>query len=412
MTAAARPVARRVAFVVGLASGGTARHVIALAAGCRAAGLDVAVLGPEPTLALFAAPGGGTTRGGGTTPGGTTPAGGAALALLPVRIASRPRPASDAVAIARLRSVFHARRPEVVHAHGVRAGAFAAAAIASLAIPGRRQRVRPALAVSVHNAAPPAWPARISYGLLERICARRADIVLCASADLLARMRALGAERAEQFDVPAAPAPPPSAAAVAQASADVGADGRPVVLAVARLAPQKGLDVLIDAAARWRDRDPRPLTVIAGDGPLAAELAAQARRAGADVRLLGARQDVPALLAIADVVVVPSRWEARALILQEAMRSGRPIVATEVGGTADLTGNDGAVLVPPGDPAALAAAVTTVLDDAPLAARLRSAASARSATLGSEQDAVRAALAIYARLAAGRVTAHAIPCGG
>ena len=185
-----------------------------------------------------------------------------------------------------------------------------------------------------------------------------------------------------------------------------------MVLAVARLAPQKGLDVLIDAAARWRDRDPRPLTVIAGDGPLAAELGAQARRAGADVRLLGARQDVPALLAIADVVVVPSRWEARALILQEAMRSGRPIVATEVGGTADLTGNDGAVLVPPGDPAALAAAVTTVLDDAPLAARLRSAASARSATLGSEQDAVRAALAIYARLAAGRVTAHAIPCGG
>jgi glycosyltransferase involved in cell wall biosynthesis len=411
VSAAARSGARRVAFVVGVASGGTARHVSALAAGCRAAGLDVAVLGPEATLELFAARGVSTTPGS-TAPGGTAPEGGTPLALLPVRIASRPRPASDLVTIARLRSVFHHWRPDVVHAHGVRAGAFAAAAIASLAIPGLPRRARPALAVSVHNAPPSAQPARLIYGLLERICARRADVVLCASADLLARMRGLGAERAEQFDVPAAPLPPPSAAALAQATADVSAAGRPVVLAVARLAPQKGLDVLIEAAARWRDRDPRPLTVIAGDGPLADELGAQASRAGADVRLLGARQDVSALLAIADVVVVPSRWEARALILQEAMRSGRPIVATEVGGTADLTGADGAVLVPPGDPAALAVAVTTVLDDSSLAARLRSAASTRSATLPSEQDAVRAALAIYARLTAGQAAAQAIPCGG
>jgi glycosyltransferase involved in cell wall biosynthesis len=411
MTAAARSGARRVAFVVGSASGGTASHVRALAAGCRAAGLYVAVLGPEATLGLFAAPNGGTAPDD-TVPDDTTPGGGPAVTLLPVRIAGRPRPASDVVTIARLRSVFRGWRPDVVHAHGVRAGAFAAAAIASLAISGRRPRARPALAVSVHNAAPPAWPARLIYGVLERICARRADIVLCASADLLGRMRGLGAERAEQFDVPAALTPPPSAAAVAHASTDVGAAGRPIVLAVARLAPQKGLDVLIEAAARWRDRDPRPLTVIAGDGPLAGELGAQAGRAGADVQLLGARHDVPALLAIADVVVVPSRWEARALILQEAMRSGRPIVATEVGGTADLTGRDGAVLVPPGDPAALAAAVTTVLDDAALAARLRSAASARGATLTSEQDAVRAALAIYARLTAGPAAAQAIPCGG
>jgi glycosyltransferase involved in cell wall biosynthesis len=179
----------------------------------------------------------------------------------------------------------------------------------------------------------------------------------------------------------------------------VSAGERPVVLTVARLAPQKGLDVLIDAAARWRDRSPRPLTVIAGDGPLADELRHRASQAGADVTFLGHRTDVPALLASASVVVVPSRWEARALILQEAMRSGLPIVATRTGGTPELTGQDGALLVPSGDAAALAVAVTAVLDDPSLAARLRRAASAQATTFPSVKDAVRSAVSIYSRLA-------------
>jgi glycosyltransferase involved in cell wall biosynthesis len=232
-------------------------------------------------------------------------------------------------------------------------------------------------------------------------------------------MRDLGAAEVQQFDVPAPMATQPSPAEVAKARDDVGAGGRPVVLAAGRLAPQKGLDVLIEAAGRWRHRDPQPRTVIAGDGPLAVALRAQASRAQADVVLLGPREDMPALLEIADVVVVPSRWEARALILQEAMRSGKPIVATGVGGTPDLVGGDGtlriaasnesrasdeisAVLIPPDDPAALAAAVTAVLDNPGLAARLRLAARARSATFPTEEDAVKLAVSAYARLAASR----------
>jgi glycosyltransferase involved in cell wall biosynthesis len=363
----------RVAFVLGTASGGTASHVMALADGCHAAGVGVSVFGPVETLNLLAA---GTDS-------------------LAVRIGDRPRPWRDAAAVLRLRAGLTARRPDVVHAHGVRAGAFAALAIAMLP-----RRGTPALAVTVHNAPPAGRAGRTVYSLLERICARRADIVLCASADLLARLRARGAPAAEQFDVPARPTPTPAAADVAAARTDVMAERRPVVLAVARLAPQKGLDVLIDAAARWRDRDPQPRTVIAGDGPLAVDLRAQASRTSADVVFLGVRDDVPALLEVADVVVVPSRWEARALIIQEAMALGRPIVATRVGGTPDLTGADAARLVPPEDAAALANAVTAVLDDASLAARLGEAARRRSAALGSHQDAVRGALAIYARLAA------------
>jgi glycosyltransferase involved in cell wall biosynthesis len=77
-------------------------------------------------------------------------------------------------------------------------------------------------------------------------------------------------------------------------------------------------------------------------------------------------------------------------------------VTTRVGGTPELTGAGGALLVPPDNAAALADAVMAVLDDASLAARLSSAARERSAALPTEQDAVRAALAIYARLAASR----------
>jgi glycosyltransferase involved in cell wall biosynthesis len=323
------------------------------------------------------------------------------LALLPgewhsmaIEIGDGPRPGRDAAAIARLRASLAARQPDVVHAHGIRAGAFAALAIATL-----RRRGRPALAVTVHNAPPGGATALVVYRLLEYICARRADIVLCASADLLTRMRARRA-RTELFEVPAPRRPAPTAAEVATARTELGAGGRPVVLAVGRLAPQKGLDVLIDAAVRWRERDPHPRTVIAGAGPLAAALRAQTSRVGADVVLLGARDDVPALLAAADVVVVPSRWEARALIIQEAMLAGRPLVATCVGGTPELTGPDGAVLVPPEDPAAVADAVAAVLDDASLAGRLSAAARQRSVTFPSQKDAIRAALAVYGRLAA------------
>jgi glycosyltransferase involved in cell wall biosynthesis len=141
--------------------------------------------------------------------------------------------------------------------------------------------------------------------------------------------------------------------------------------------------------------------VIAGSGPLAAQLTEQARQSSADVLLLGERDDVPALLAVADVFVLPSRWEARALILQEAMRAGKAIVATRTGGTHDLTGDDAAVLVPADDAAALAAAVRAVLDDPALAARLGQAARARAATFPSQEDALSQAVSVYRRLARG-----------
>ena len=93
--------------------------------------------------------------------------------------------------------------------------------------------------------------------------------------------------------------------------------------------------------------------------------------------------------------VLPSVWEGQPLILQEALRAGVPIVATRVGGTPELTGEDAVLLVPPGDAAKLADAVRAVLTDQVLAARLRRAAANRARALPDEDDAVLAALSEY-----------------
>lgn len=379
MTPGAPPL--RVALVAGLASGGTARHVGWLARGCRDAGLAVSLLAPAATIAaLGAAPPG--------PPDG--------LAVTPLPAGDRLNPARDLSALAVLRGRLARWQPDVVHAHGVRAGALAAAAIVLLP-----RRARPPLAVTVHNAPPPGRAAAAVHAALELACARRAGLIWGASADLTARLRARGAASAEQLDVPAGPPEPASAAAAAAVRAEFGAQHRPLVVAAGRLAAQKGFDVLIGAAARWRDRDPQPVTVIAGDGPDARQLAGLAARAGGDVRLPGHRGDIAALLAAADVVVVPSRWEARAFIVQEAMAAGRPVVATLAGGTAGLTGEDGALLVPREDPAALAAAVTAVLDDPALAARLGEGAKARASAFPTEGETLGRILGAYAGLAAG-----------
>ena len=121
----------------------------------------------------------------------------------------------------------------------------------------------------------------------------------------------------------------------------------------------------------------------------------QASRLGLDVRFPGRRDDIPALLAEAAVFVLPSTWEGQPLVLQEALRAGVPIVATRVGGTPLLTGEDAALLVPAGDAPRLADAVRAVLTDEVLTARLRKAAAARGRALPSEDDAVAAALAEY-----------------
>jgi glycosyltransferase involved in cell wall biosynthesis len=366
----------KVAFVLGTSTGGTGRHVRMLAAGCGAAGVPAEVFGPAQTDRDFG-----------------FSAIGFRVGFTEIDIADRPRTLGDLRAIARLRRLLRAWRPDVVHAHGLRAGALTAIAVAFT-----RPTVyepRPALIVTVHNAPPAGGAAAAVYRVLELIVARGADSVLCVSPDLEARMRAAGAARVGRAVVPPPRLTPGDVSAQTPAP-DVSAGTRPpVVLAVGRLAPQKGFATLLSAAALWRDLQPQPLVTIVGEGPLEAQLKRQAVALGLTVHFAGSRRDVPALLGSADVFVLPSLWEGQPLILQEALRAGVPVVATRVGGIPELTGEDAALLVPPGDPGRLAAAVREVLTDPALAARLRMAALECALALPTEADAVTAALAEY-----------------
>jgi glycosyltransferase involved in cell wall biosynthesis len=386
--AATSPAA--VTFVIGTTAGGTGAHVRMLAAGLAGRGTAVTVAGPSSADARF---------------------GFASLAevtFVPVEFAARPR-AGDLAAIARLRRTLAGVR--LVHAHGLRAGALAVLALAgrrgaSLRVAGAGRRVAGAggsrLIVTVHNAPPAGRAGALVYRLLELIVARGADLVLCVSPDLERRMRAAGARRVDRAVV-AAPQPRTAGPQATEPPAPTRPAGlppdRPLVLAVGRLAPQKGFATLLEAAASWQDLRPTPLLAIAGDGPLVGGLRALAAPLGDGVRFLGQRDDVPALLAAARVFVLPSRWEGQPLVLQQALRAGTAIVATRTGGIPALTGDDAALLVQPGDAAALAAAVREVLGDPALASRLRAAACEAAATLPSESDAIEAALASYATAA-------------
>jgi glycosyltransferase involved in cell wall biosynthesis len=382
----------KVAFVLGTSTGGTGRHVRMLAAGCAARGTPAEVFGPAQTDRDFGFSA--VTRVGFTA----------------VDIADRPRVFRDVVAIQRLRRLLRAWRPEVVHAHGLRAGALTA--IAAAFVRPSVYDAGPALIVTVHNAPAAGGVTGAIYRVLELIVARRADSVLCVSEDLEQRMRAAGARRVAHAPVPAYSIPAPAlrtdGAARMPAVTDVG-PGRPLgplgplVLAVGRLAPQKGFGTLLEAASSWRDIKPEPVLVIVGEGPLDARLKSQAAALHLDARFPGHRDDVPALLAAAAVFVLPSVWEGQPLILQEALRAGVPVVATRVGGIPEITGEDAALLVAPGDPDRLADAVRAVLTDPALAGRMRQAALDRARALPSPDDAVASALAEYARAAKTRV---------
>lgn len=315
----------RLLLVVGPSTGGIGRHVQTLARELSARGHDVVVCAPAATDETFAWSATGARFF--PAPVGIVAAGAAARSVRALRRAATDR--------------------DVVHAHGGRVGAAAAVA-----------RVHPLL-VTWHNA--PLGRRRVGQTLLERIAARGADLVLGASEDLAERARRAGARSARFAAVSAPPLPPPTRGREAvRRELDLG--DRPVVLAIARLARQKRLDLLIDATKGWADDPTRPVVLVAGEGRYRAELEAHAKAARSPLRLLGHRSDIADLLTAADVVALPSDWEARPLVAQEALRTGVPLVATDVGGVRGLVG-DSAVLVPPGDPAALGTALRTVLAD-------------------------------------------------
>ncbi|PHP51917.1 glycosyltransferase family 4 protein [Actinomyces ruminis] len=350
----------RILEVSGSAAGGMRAHVTECARILAGAGHDVIVEAPADVLA-----------------DGDL---GAARAE-PLTIGARPA-LGDGAVVARLRRL--GRRADVVHAHGLRAGALAA-----LALGGRRPG-RARLVVTIHNQPVGGRLIAAVGDRLEQLVAGRADHILAVSPDLAERQRTRGAER---VDLAVIPAPRRNTERLAPRASSVesawrGAPRR--VLTVARLAPQKGLDLLLDTASLLAgsltaDGAEAGLAwAVAGDGPERASAEARIGAEALPVNLLGRREDVPALMEAADVVVQTSLWEGQPITLQEAMQAGAAIVATDVGGTATTT-RGGAILVPP-QPQALADAITELLTDANSRAQARKRARQAAELLPDEAD--------------------------
>lgn len=246
-------------------------------------------------------------------------------------------------------------------------------------------------------------PDRSSYWQL-RVLARRVDRYLAVSreiADELVERLGWPAEKVEvvynavDADRAAVPAPPGLREQLG------GSEARPLVLTPARLNAQKGHDTLLEAIAEV----PEALFLLAGDGPERERLEARAAELGLGerVRFLGRREDVPQLLAACDVFALPSLYEGSSLAVLEAMAAGIPVVSSAIGGTEELI-DDGrsGLLVPPGDAAALTAALRRVLGDRQLREELAAAARERvDSGLRREQNAERVA-AVYRELLADR----------
>lgn len=327
--------------------------------------------------------------------------GGACLRTYQIDIGARPSGA-DLKALRQLKQL--AASVEVIHAHGLRAGALAV--LAAKRLPAAK---RPRVVVTLHNLPVGSAPTRLVGKALHLVVVKGADYVLTVSPDLLEKAKQLGLEAGEIAVVPAPArgcvdcscmdhAAQPEIRQGSAQSSDAGSgvdsgsgygdssaassEAAPCLLTIARLAPQKGLDLLLEAATLIKQRGLNFTWLVAGDGPLKAQLNQQIAAADLPVKLLGRREDIGVLLAQADVVVQTSYWEGQPLTLREAMQAGRAIVATDVGGSAYTLAGCGQLVEPQAGP--LADAVVAVISDPKRRETLEAASRAAVAKIPGE----------------------------
>jgi glycosyltransferase involved in cell wall biosynthesis len=247
---------------------------------------------------------------------------------------------------------------DVIHAHGLRAGIDAG-------IAGRRTGT-PVL-LTVHNLVRADVAGAVKaplYRKAERLAVGATDHTFAVSQDIARHLRASMprlADRIEVLYLGIGEAPD-----VGSSRSDMRAklameDDDALIVSVARLAPQKSLDVLIDAVASMGSR---PMVAVIGEGPLHGQLRDRVKDRGLEGRfhLLGFRDDAADWIAAADVFCLSSAWEGVPLAAQEAILLGTPVVATDVGGMRELIANKvSGRLVPPRDPVLLAAALEETL---------------------------------------------------
>ena len=335
--------------------GGSERHLLTLLPALAAQGVDVSFVGLDD-------------------PAGVLEPFYAELAV-PFERLSAPRDLDPALAV-RLARTLRSQRPDLVHTHLVHADVYGALA------PGIR------LVSTKHNPDPfRAGP----YRFAERALTRRATRVIAISEAVrrfcIDRV-GLPAGKVEvvHYGLDALPSPwaenPPLEL------------GRPLLLAVCRLEPQKGLDTALRALADVPDAT----LLVLGEGPDRAALESLASSLGVRERVLlpGRVGDVAVLYRRADVVVHPARWEGFGLAMLEAMLASKPVVAAHAGSAPELVadGRTG-MLLPVDDPQALAAAVSSLLADPEKAGAMGAAGRERARSGFSVAGMAERTLAVY-----------------
>lgn len=277
----------------------------------------------------------------------------------------------DPFALMRLSKLMKARNFDIVQTW-----IFAANVYGRLA--ARRARV-PVTVVA--EMAVDLWKGRI-HREIDRRLARRTDRVVGNSMAVVDYYRGVGIAGSKLACIPSGivvEAPPAVDPAAVRAELGLPA-GCPVALFAGRLAAQKRVEDLLAALDLLRHVRPQLRTLIVGDGPRRAALLgrADAFRLGEAVRFLGHRDDVPRLLAAADLLVLPSDYEGLPNVVLEAMSMSKPVVATSAPGTTEVVA-DGVtgVLVPRRSPTELARAIRSLVDDPALGRRLGEAGRAR-----------------------------------
>jgi glycosyltransferase involved in cell wall biosynthesis len=263
-------------------------------------------------------------------------------------------------ALARLSRLMRDLRIDVVNGHNPTGAMYAtlAARLAGVAVAFRTEH-------SIH------YPGRgfRFYGPIEALLTRSTEKVICvceaARASHAPRFRGLEDRFLTVLNGIAEPACAPRARDEVRAGLGIAA-GRPVALTVGSLTPQKSQDVLLRAMAVARDRVPGALLLVAGEGRLREPLRElhATLGLGESVRFLGARDDVPDLMAACDLFVLSSSREGLSVTLLEAMRAGRAAIATEVGGNREAVA-DGSTgrIVPVGGVTEMAGALAELLGD-------------------------------------------------
>jgi glycosyltransferase involved in cell wall biosynthesis len=317
----------------------------------------------------------------------------AGVRYVPLRQLRRPiRPWRDLAALVELWWLLRRERPEILHASSSKAGILGRAAAALAGVP-----------VRIFTAHGWAFAAQTGAASLLYRWADRAMRPLTAATVCVAEQQRAAGLAARTCDPERTVVIPNAVDAAGAPRARHDGGGVPLVVAVGRLKAPKDPLTLVRALARLPAGSYE--AVLVGEGPDRPRLAAEidALGLGDRVRLAGDRRDVPELLAGADVFVLSSASEGMPVSVLEAMAAGLPVVASRVGGIPELVvdGETG-LLVDPGRPDRLAAALARLLEDAALRRRLGAAGRARVEERFDVDAFRRAHVELYSRELASR----------